>query len=179
MKVLIDEVCKEVECIFEVYYHKNALDSALDASTGHSCIPNVSLWPLVIPISAGNAFLYQTACRLKLEDFKKLDADFIDKIGHNEVGRLRWKKLLQDEKYEAVYSSVIDDSNYKKSLEATQFDKFLKIMCCGGAEPQQKKIQSQVHIALKNHIFWEHSMANNHLHINKSCMVIGMPANIL
>ena len=64
----------------------------------------------------------------------------IAQIGRDEVGRMRWKKLSQEKKYEAAYAAVSDDSHYKERLEATQFDKFLDILalCCG--EEEQRRI---------------------------------------
>lgn len=139
------------------------------------------MWPAVIPISAENAFLYRTAYQLDIEDFKKLDPSLIDKIGREEVGRLRWKKLSQDEKYEAAYFAVGEDSQYKERLEATQFDKFLDIlaMTCGGNSAQQRMIQSQIDVIVERHFSWESPMAENLLFIYKRCKAIGMPADTL
>ena len=180
MKVLVDEVCSEVERIFNVDSRKRALEAALDASRGGRDLGDW-MWPVVIPCSAGNAFLYRTACRLNLEDFKHLDAELITKIGRDEIGRQKWNKLTQEQKYEVAYSAVSDDAQYKERLELTQFDKFMDILAlsCGGEEVQREMIQKQIHTSLKKGISWEHPMADDLLSIYERCKAIRMPADAL
>jgi small GTP-binding protein len=50
-------------------------------------------------ISAENAFVYRTASRLSLDDFKSLDEALIHKIGSEEVGKSKWRRLSMDDRY--------------------------------------------------------------------------------
>jgi GTPase SAR1 family protein len=107
---LVQEVREQVEKIFEVGNRSQALQQVLEpskAKAGNDQEP-CDTYPIFIPLSAGNAFAYRTASRLRLEEFKTLDIALIDKLGRDEVGNFKWKKLSLDAKYAVAYDAVSD-----------------------------------------------------------------------
>lgn len=153
MKMMVDEVCAEVEKTFGAPNQKESLSCVLQAAkkklnrTANEPLQS----PAFIPISAGNAFLYRAASRLRLEEFKMLDRAILDKIGQEEIGRFRWKRLTVDQQYEEIYKVIKDPSQYQERLAATNFDRFLSTLeyFVGGASVQENLIESQLEVALK------------------------------
>jgi len=147
---LVDESRSKVEEIFQRTCRKQALQTILTGGSG--CPDKSALFPAYIPVSAGNAFVYRTASRLKLDEFRTLDKEYIDKIGSDEVGRFKWKRLSNERKYETVFNVVNDPLQYSERLEATQFDKFLKVLsyAIGGDSVQKNLLEGQIEVALKN-----------------------------
>jgi GTPase SAR1 family protein len=158
LRLLVDKVCCKVEQIFVVDCHTAALHNTIQRSClttepndTKSTTNTPSLFPAFVPISAGNAFVYHCACRLGLDNFKKLDKELINKIGQFEVSPRKWKSLTQQQKYVTAYGAVSDESEYKEWLAAINFDKLLKVLgvAVGGATTQSQLIGQQLDIAMK------------------------------
>ena len=151
--MVVAEVRQKVSEIFCVGCREEALQKALNAATINPLQYPAGMFPVVIATSAVHAFFYRTASLLSFEEFeKKFDQDLIDKIGREEVGKFAWRKLSKTEKYQAVYKAVQGDSEYDERLEATAFDKFLKMLSLslGGAEMQLQLLKKQVDVELKS-----------------------------
>jgi small GTP-binding protein len=152
---LVQEMSEQIEKIFEVGDRSQALQQILGVSNDGSNDGRGEAnetYPIFIPLSAGNAFSYRTASRLNLEEFKKLDIKLIDKLGRDEVGNFKWKKLSLDAKYDTVYQAVSDTERYQERLGATNFDKFLSAfsICLGGDNVQRDLLDKQLTFALRS-----------------------------
>jgi hypothetical protein len=108
-----------------------------------------------VPISAQNAFIYRAASRLSYEEFKKLDKALVDKLGCEEFGKSKWRKLTQDERYLAAHNAVSCQSSCEENLKASNFhvflDAFQRIVGSGAA--QLALIEHQIAVALKKITF--------------------------
>jgi hypothetical protein len=105
-----------------------------------------------VPISAQNAFIYRAASRLSYDEFKKLDKALVDKLGCEEFGKSKWRKLTQDEKYVAAYNAVSCQSSCEENLKATNFHMFLNVFqrVAGGDAAQLALIEHQIVVGLNN-----------------------------
>jgi hypothetical protein len=114
-----------------------------------------------VPISAQNAFIYRAASRLSYGEFKKLDKALVDKLGCEEFGKSKWRKLTQDEKYIAAYSAVSCQSSCEENLKATNFHVFLDTLerIAGSDAAQLALIEHQIGVTL-NKISFEQSIAH-------------------
>jgi GTPase SAR1 family protein len=177
---LVQEVREQVEKIFEVGNRSQALQQVLESSKTGNDQPPCDTYPIFIPLSAGNAFVYRTASRLSLEEFKKLDIALIDKLGRDEVGNFKWKKLSLDAKYAVAYDAVSDTEQYQERLEATNFDKFLSAFsfCLGGDEVQRNLIEQQLTVSLRN-LSLETPVASQLRAIYERCKVLKKPTEQL
>ncbi|CAB9517478.1 expressed unknown protein [Seminavis robusta] len=150
--MMVQEARQKIQEMFSVGCRKESLGTLLRTTNGPSEIPS-DAYPVFLATSAIHAFFYRTASLLTFEEFKnKFDSELIDMIGREEVGRFRWKKLSEDEKYEAVYESVRADTNYQERLEATNFDKFLSILsvAVGGVDNQGRILEKQLDVAVES-----------------------------
>lgn len=149
---LVGEVRTKVEQIFKVGDRTDSLKQLLTAYREGKRCNSQSLFPVFIPLSAGNAFAYRTAAKCSLEEFKSLDIKLIDKIGRDEVGKNKWKQLPLDEKYKIVFGVMRDAKQYQENLEATFFDKFLMVLsyCIGGPDVQLSLLERQLRVALRD-----------------------------
>jgi small GTP-binding protein len=150
--MLLEEAGEKISKVFSVSSRDTALRQVLEAIERTSKLPD-DAFPVLLSTSAIHAFFYRAASLLSYQHFKeKFDADLIDMIGREEVGRFRWKKLNAEEKYKAVYESVRADADYTERLEATNFDKFLSILAVavGGKERQKELLQKQIDVALES-----------------------------
>ena len=96
---LVDEVRCEVERIFNVKDRKKALSTMLEQNAGKEKGPTVNnfeLSPIFLPLSAENAFVYRAASGIQCDEISKLRKEYIDKIGQEEMGKFKWKKLPLD-----------------------------------------------------------------------------------
>jgi hypothetical protein len=95
--------------------------------------------------------IYRAASGVSLEKLQLLDMEWIDKIGTDEFGRSKWRKLSPEEKYEAVYQTMSEESVYDEVLAGTNFPRFLNALkeAVGGPTVQLKLIKKQLSIALK------------------------------
>mmetsp|Transcript_9610 Transcript_9610/g.13423 ORF Transcript_9610/g.13423 Transcript_9610/m.13423 type:complete len:656 (-) Transcript_9610:280-2247(-) len=171
--VLVDEVRVKVEQIFNVPDRKKQLNAILN-TTNMSPQERLKASPAFIPISAENGFLYRAASRLQLSEFSMLDMDYIDKIGCEELGRFKWRKLSREEKYEAVYEVVSNPAEYRERLAASNFDKFLSTLefFVGGEKAQECIIEKQLRVALKK-LSSKNDIAENLSGIYDKCKVLG------
>lgn len=142
-QVLIKEARTAVENIFRVGDREKALRRFLDRPEKAKVVH-----PAFIPISALQAFIYQTASRLDFEQFKKFDMDLIDKLGRESFGK-RWRRFSAQKKYEEAFKVVSDPNECREGLEASSFDKFLKVLIhsVGGETNQRNLLQAQLGIA--------------------------------
>lgn len=77
-RVLVKEMCLEIQRVFEVTSREKALDDLL---LGRPTSSSSSMYPVFIPTSAIHAFIYQTASLMTLEQFKKkFDKDLIEVV---------------------------------------------------------------------------------------------------
>jgi hypothetical protein len=148
---LVGEVRSKVEQIFNVGNREASLQQLLTACReGKRCVdPSVN--PIFIPLSAGNAFAFRMAASRPYEEFRKLDLKLIDKIGRDEVGKTKWKKLALDKKYEIAYGVMSDAAQYQEHLETTNFDKLLLALSysIGGNDVQHNLIDLQIEVSLR------------------------------
>mmetsp|Transcript_15008 Transcript_15008/g.32341 ORF Transcript_15008/g.32341 Transcript_15008/m.32341 type:complete len:703 (-) Transcript_15008:352-2460(-) len=147
LMALVKEARNEVEKIFRVDDRTKALEAI---TTGDMNTYGGKLSPAFLPASFENAFLYRSASRLQLSELKRLDKVYIDKIGHEEVGKYKWKKLSEEKKYELVHQVVSDPAQYNERLEASNFDTLLDILqfFLGGKKTQEGIIEKQLEVAL-------------------------------
>jgi hypothetical protein len=85
----------------------------------------------------------------------------VDKLGCEEFGKSKWRKLTQDEKYIAAYNAVSCQSSCEENLKATNFHVFLDAFqrIAGGDAAQLALIEHQIVVAL-NKISFEQSIAH-------------------
>jgi hypothetical protein len=149
---LVEEARKEVERVFGVDNREVALEALLeDAEESQRSNFENNLYPVFIPTSAIHAFIYQTASLMNMEQFRKFDKDLIEKLGRDEVGKWKWKKLTEDERYQVAHQAVSDETLYQERLEATNFDKFLTALAysVGDDRHQLQLIEKQLVVSLK------------------------------
>jgi GTPase SAR1 family protein len=124
---LVQDMRDQVEKIFNIPDRKRTLDQILTGSNEErSQLSDV--YPIVIPMSAENAFAYQTVARLSLDELKDFDGKLINKLGRDEVGNFKWKKLSLEAKCEAVHATICDEEHFQERFEATNFDSFLSVL---------------------------------------------------
>ncbi len=156
---LVTEVQVRVEKIFDVTSRTEALDQLLTCvREGKRCsesltlpLDNPTTYPIFIPFSAGNAFAYRTAANCSFEKFKQLDSKLIDKLGCDEVGRAKWKKMSRHQKCKIAFDAVSNATQFQERLETTNFDKVLSALCytIGGSNVQRDLIVKQIEVALR------------------------------
>ena len=149
--LLVIEAQREVERVFNVSDRKASLDDLMNAAKNKARTSFHCVSPAFISTSAIHAFIYQTASLMSLDQFKHFDKDLIDKFGREEVGRWKWKKLSENEKYAVAHKVVSDPSQYNERLQATNFDKFLLtlVYAIGDSNNQLGLIKKQLAISLK------------------------------
>jgi GTPase SAR1 family protein len=124
--------------------------NALFQGTGNSSPQGVTF----IPISAENAFIYRTASRLSLQDFKNVDESLVERIGCDEVGKTKWRNLDKEERYLVAYEAVSNKSKFEGNLNATNFHSFLEAIDHHLGEPGQLAIiEKQLDVCMKSHDF--------------------------
>jgi GTPase SAR1 family protein len=149
---LVQEARQEVERVFEVSDRKDALASILGAAHTNTKSSCDDLYPAFIPISAIHAFIYRTASLMSMEQFKLFDKDLVEKLGREEVGKWKWARLGEDERYAVAHAAVVDQTSYTERLAATNFDKVLTALshAVGDGSNQLKLIQKQLSVSLKS-----------------------------
>ena len=163
LAVLVKEVKHKVESVFGVGCRDQALQTMLSANSTNSVLTNNS--PVFIATSAIHAFFYRSASLLSFEQFKTFDKELIEKFGREEVGRFRWKKMTDEEKYDEIFKAVSDQTRYKERLAATNFDKFLLAFSCliGGDETQKHLLSKQIDVDIKS-LLTSHETIDNIIH---------------
>ena len=172
---LVGEVKSKVEQLFQLKKSslKDSLNQVLKAAVENLEF-KTNHFPVFVPISAENAFLYRTAHGLSYDAFKKLDQQLVHKIGRNEVAPSKWKRLTKERKFEVAFAAVSDEGEYNDHLESTNFDTFLKVLgyAIGGQETQKLIIRNQLDVALSG-LTWERPLAAQLLGIYEKCKVVG------
>jgi len=174
---LVQEVRSQVETTFDVDCRIGALNELLNMK-GTS--PNLKSFPAFLTISAGDAFVYRCASHLNLDDFQKLDKELINKIGQHEVGPRMWKRLSPQDKYTTAFAAVSKQSEYDERLEATNFDKFLKVLAVavGGHVTQTSFLVSQGEVTKKN-VDWNEDIILQLTCILDRSRAVGQPTSML
>jgi hypothetical protein len=111
----------------------------------------MKLKPTLIHVSAENAFAYRAASRLTRQNMRHLNRECLDKIGYEEVGKVKWRRMSMKKKCDLVYEVVTDKTQYDERLALSNFDKFLEALSCtlGGSENQATLIEGQLQVQLK------------------------------
>jgi hypothetical protein len=136
---------------------------------------------IFIPVSARNAFFYRSLSHLTTDNFSGLDAELVDKIGRQELGR-KWKKISMEEKCKVISDAVRDPKEYSERLRSTNFDNFLIIFAhlVGDKEVQDHLLSRQVDIALELLNSESEQSISDILHsVYKVCPAIGRPTGDL
>ncbi|CAB9509042.1 expressed unknown protein [Seminavis robusta] len=150
---LLSEARAKISEVFQVGDRSKALEETLKNPNMSPSDYPTSMYPVVIPISAIHAFFYRTASLLTFDEFRgKFDMSLIERIGREEMGRFKWKKLTEEEKYLAVYEAVREDESYEERLAATNFDKFLSTLslAVGGNEVQTELLLRQLNLEIQH-----------------------------
>ena len=120
LALLVVETRMAVEKIFGVGCRKEALCHLLDREHAP-----VDASPAFLPISAINAYIHQCTSQMGLEKFRTFEKDLIDKLGREQLGRLRWNKLDDEEKIKQVFDIVTDPEACKEVLYDSNFHTLL------------------------------------------------------
>ena len=146
-RVLLKEACGAVEKLFDVSDRDTALADLLDEC--QESVFNSLRLPAVVPISAMHAFLYRSGSKLTLEEFCKMDPNFIESIGKESYGR-QWRRYGRKKKLEMAFKAVSDEEERQDGLEASNFESFLKVLsyCVGGKDRQQSIVRQQLEVSL-------------------------------
>jgi len=150
MSGLVDEARAAVEKLFGVGCRKQALQQLLEnAKISGGSSTNAS--PAFLPISAINAYIQQSASQMGIEKFQTFEKDLIEKLGREQIGRLRWNKLNDKEKVEEVFKIVTDPEACKEVLSESNFSAFLETLdhFLGGESKQLALLHHQVNSAAK------------------------------
>lgn len=144
---LVKEARKEVEKIFSANCRENALEQILKPTKGakpKNKVLDICLSPVFIPVSAIYAFIHQSASLMSRESFDNFDKDLLERLGREQIGRRRWNRLSEKQKYDEAFKVIKE--GYKDGLEDSNFDKLLTVLnhFLGGEEVQQKVIELQI-----------------------------------
>ena len=134
--------------------HDEELMALVDEVRGkvNETFKDIDVKPTLLHISAHNAFAYRNASRLTRENMhEKLTRECLDKIGFEEIGRVKWRRMSEEKKYDLVYEVVSDKAQYKERLSLSNFDKFLEVLSStlGGSVNQANLIEEQLKVQLK------------------------------
>ena len=140
--------------------------------------------PKLLHISAATACAYRAAARLTRSTVHELSRECLDKIGHEEVGKVKWRRMSKVKKFDLIYDVVKDKTQYEERLSLSNFDTFLKSLssAVGGAENQKNLIEQQMKVQLKK---LKVSFDNNVLFadrlekVSSCCIALGKPINHL
>jgi GTPase SAR1 family protein len=148
---MIGEARREVETIFNVVDREAALEHIVSQDQPKG-FEEEGTFPVLLPISALNAFIFRCGSLMTLEEFRRFDYKLVDKLGRERIGRDAWSGMSQSEKYENAYSVITDSAKYKAALADSNFDKFLVLLSksIGGSDTQRSLINKQIEVALQN-----------------------------
>ena len=143
---LVHESRKEVEKLFAASCREKALTTILKKSKADG----ISLSPAFIPVSAIHAFIHQSASLMSRESFNSFDKDLLEKLGREQIGRRRWNRLSEEQKYDEAYKVIKE--GHQDGLEDSNFDKLLSVLqfFLGGDDAQRKVIELQVWTAIRS-----------------------------
>jgi hypothetical protein len=125
-----------------------------------------------------HAFIYRKASQLTFEQFKTLDKEIVDKIGHEEVGR-KWKRMSAKKQFEVIHEAVSDPSEYQERLSATNFDNFLTLLSyfISGEATQTALLKKQLQVQLKLLSYADDSISDQLHCIHNKARAIGVSIN--
>jgi hypothetical protein len=143
---LVAEARSEVETIFEAPNRDGSLHELLLSTTTLMA----DAFPVFLPISAANAYIFRCAALMGLEKFKTFDPKLVEKIGKDRVGKDVWRSLKKDEKLSEAFQVITDPARYAAAMEESNFDTFLSVLskAIGGVAVQEKMIEAQIKIEL-------------------------------
>ena len=144
---LVKEARKEVEKIFGVGCRKQSLEALLNQTSEQTCHQN-NMSPAFIPVSAIHAYIHQSASLLSREKFESFDPDLIEMLGREQIGRRRWSRLSEKQKFDEAYKVVTED--HQDGIEDSNFDKLLTSLryFVGGDKTQHGLIEKQIATAI-------------------------------
>jgi GTPase SAR1 family protein len=149
---LISETRESAQKIFQTGDQLAVLKETLEAASssndrGKEPFPSLVL----LPVSAIHAFIYQAGARCGFDKFQRFfDKDLIEKIGKDNYGTRKWRRLDMEQKIERAYSVVSDSTQCQEGLDLSNFDKFVALLsyCIGGKETQRTILKHQIDMAL-------------------------------
>ena len=146
-KLLVSEMREKIQQISA----KHTVEACVNGSFEHLSESLLRGFCTFIPVSAELAYIYRSARSMDVASLKKFDPCLIEKIGHDEVGRFKWRKLTEDERLTIVYDVICDAETYQERLDATNFDTFLNVFSkMMGRKPRQlEMIRKQEEVALR------------------------------
>jgi GTPase SAR1 family protein/ribosomal protein S27AE len=152
---IVKEACAEVEKIFGVSCRLTALETLLQcaANTEFDYGFSKCMSPVFLPVSAIQAYVFQSTSLMSLEKFHKFDKGLMDKLGREQIGRKRWAKLSLKDQIQVLYDEIINDpEQYAEGLKASNFDKFMTVFeqVCGGKNIQTALVTKQIKTLLNN-----------------------------
>ena len=160
---LVTEARREVEKIFGVSDRVAALqkllaksgsknDGTASSTSYNPYLDDPDLFPVFIPISALNAFIFRCAARMTVDQFHAFDERLIAKVGRERIGRDRWPDLSQEEKVELTYTIITDPKRYQKAINDSNFDSFTAAFAnaIGGSDIQRQLVNKQIQVALSH-----------------------------
>ena len=172
---LVAEARERVEQIFQVSDRLEALEKILSHPlSSPEQLTDKDLFPVFLPISALNAFVFRCSSRLSLEQFRDFDPKLIAKIGRGRIGREKWQDLTNDEKIEVTYNMIQDPIRYQKGLAESNFETFLTALSntLDGAKIQSYVLQTQIEYELKR-LSYNVDVVSSLLAISERIKVIG------
>ena len=147
--VYVNKVINTIQQIFQVDDRTEALKQVL-MSKGIDVSKHPSgTFPIVVPVSAKNAFSYRRIAGLSKEAFNTIDEDEVRKLAKEAWGTKVAKKLSKEELFEKTFAASRDDEDnaaylFGDSLEATGFPDVIKsIQACLAGYNRQGYIISQ------------------------------------
>jgi signal recognition particle receptor subunit beta len=149
---MIGETRREVETIFHAVDREAALERIVSQDQSQGILELKGTFPVLLPISALNAFIFRCGSLMTLEEFRGFDCKLVDKLGRECIGRDAWSGMSLTEKYENAHSVITDLAKYKEALADSNFDKFLVVLSksVGGSDTQRALINMQIGVALQN-----------------------------
>ncbi|KAL7568390.1 hypothetical protein ACA910_012110 [Epithemia clementina (nom. ined.)] len=147
-QLLVQEMMETVARIFDVSNQVKSLQEIVAGKAGSPATTMNHYSPIVIPISARNAYMYRVASSLTLDKFKdKIEEGMINKFGRNVFGH-EWKVFDEHQKFSKALSVIQDEMRCKDGLEESKFDQFLTALsfCVGGTTTQEWLIGEQAKV---------------------------------
>lgn len=171
---LVHELRKRAQKVFGVADRTEALEQMLTAfRQGQRVNADTSVFPIFIPISAGNAFAYRAGANCSFEKFQQLDSKLIDTIGCDELGVAKWKPQSKANKYKIAFQAINDATQFQERLATTNFDTFLSALAytLGGSETQRDLLHQQTKVAVR-HLSDGPIIANQLVSVYNTCQIL-------
>ena len=111
-QVLVTEATHAIEQLFDAPLRVNSLNEIVGGTARpvFDCMrTNI---PIVIPLSARQAYIYRVASSLTLDQFKsKIEESLVNKLGRECYG-LQWRRFAEEEQYCKAHEMVCDTCQY-------------------------------------------------------------------